>query len=317
MQSDARGLPGVTPAILSPQTIGIGAALLTVAIWGGWIVATRYSAETALGPIDIGLFRYGPPAILLAPIWWRVGLVPRNLSPGLLSLIIAGSGAPFLLVAATGMRFAPAAEIGALLPGTMPLWAALIGCWLKTAHISRTQWLGYGLIAAGIAAIAAADFHGLAGVTNQTAQSSSWIGHLSFIAAGALWAIYGHAFKRSGLTALQAAGIVAAWSFLLHLLLAIIFGTAIWQVGAQIWLPQLLIQGGLSGLVAIIAYGIAIRRLGATRAASFSALVPVLALLGGVVFLGETPQRTSLLATVSVTIGVALASHIRRQRISG
>jgi hypothetical protein len=57
MQSDARGLPGVTTAILSPQTIGIGAALLTVAIWGGWIVATRYSAETALGPIDIGLFR--------------------------------------------------------------------------------------------------------------------------------------------------------------------------------------------------------------------------------------------------------------------
>ncbi len=288
------------------EMTGIGAALVTVAIWAGWIVATRFSAETALGPVEIGLLRYGPPALILAPVWWRTGLIPRNVPPWLLVVIVGGSGAPFLLIAAAGMRYAPAGEIGALLPGTMPLWAALIGCILGTARFDRGQILGYALIALGIGIIAAHDLHQLGGAG---IAPSSWQGHVLFLIAAACWAAYSHAFKRSGLTALQAAAIIAVWSFLIHACLAALLGTTIWQAAGRILIPQLFIQGGLSGLVAIVAYGLAIDRLGATRAASFSALVPALALLGGILVLGERPYPAGLLATASVTLGVALASR--------
>ncbi len=53
------------------------------------------------------------------------------------------------------------------------------------------------------------------------------------------------------------------------------------------------------------AYGAAVRRLGASRAAAFSALVPVLAALLGIPVLGEMPAP----ATVGgIAAGVVLAS---------
>ena len=52
----------------NPALRGTGAALLTVTIWAGWIVATRFAGETAISPITTGLFRYGPPALLLSPV---------------------------------------------------------------------------------------------------------------------------------------------------------------------------------------------------------------------------------------------------------
>ena len=306
---------GLHHTALHHRAIGLAGALLTVVIWSGWILATRYSAETDLGPIDIGLLRYGLPAIVLAPVWWRCRPLPRKVPLLPLVIMIAGSGAPFLLLAAAGMRFAPAAEIGVLLPGTMPLWAALIGCLLGTARFSRLQILGYLLIAIGIAAIAAADLHQAqrtAQPISGAAASPAWLGHGLFLIAAMFWAAYGHAFKKSGLTALEAAAVTAFWSFLCHVALALIFGSRIGGIGIAVWLPQLLIQGGLSGLIAIIAYGIAVRQLGATRAAAFSALVPALTLVGGLFLLGETVQPLAMLATAFVTLGVALATGFQR-----
>jgi drug/metabolite transporter (DMT)-like permease len=217
------------------------------------------------------------------------------------------------LIAATGMRFAPAADIGALLPGTMPLWAALIGCFLGTVRFGRLQLLGYILIAAGIAAIAAGDFQRSAALGAQAGDASTaWLGHVLFLVAAFCWAAYSHAFKKTGLNALEAAAVTAFWSFLCHLALAGIFGSALGQAGLALWLPQLLVQGGLSGLIAIIAYGIAVRHLGPTRAAAFSALVPVLTALGGIALLDESLQPATLLATASATLGVALATGAQR-----
>ena len=54
---------------------------VTVLIWASWILATRHSAATPLGTIDIGLIRYGVPAIVLAPVWWRIGPLPKGVSP--------------------------------------------------------------------------------------------------------------------------------------------------------------------------------------------------------------------------------------------
>ncbi|HVI90862.1 MAG TPA: DMT family transporter [Dongiaceae bacterium] len=277
---------------------GTGAALLTVTIWAGWIVATRFAGETAISPITTGLFRYGPPALLLAPVWWRCGLLPRRCPWWIVAIMVSGSGAPFFLLAAWAMKSVPAAAVGALLPGTMPLWAALIGALVAGTHFQRRQCLGYGTIALGIVLMVAA--------TSGTATDR--ISEAALLLAAAGWAAYSHAFKRSGLTPLQGAAVTAAWSFLLHLLLAACFGTDLYGLAPHVLVLQITAQGLLSGLIAIFSYGVAVRHLGAARAAAFSALAPALAMLGGACLLGERPGPAELGAMLLVTLGVALAN---------
>ena len=71
---------------------------------------------------------------------------------------------------------------------------------------------------------------------------------------------------------------------------------------------QAAVQGVLSGVLAIVLYGVAITRLGATRGAALTALVPVLAAVLSVPLLGEWPAPATALAIVATTFGVALAA---------
>jgi drug/metabolite transporter (DMT)-like permease len=300
------------PRATSPLA-GSAAALVTVIIWSGWIIATRFAGETSIGPIAIGLLRYGPPAILLAPVWWRCGLLPRRCPWWVIVLMVSGSGAPFLLLAAAAMRVAPTAQVGVLLPGTMPLWAAFIGSLLGVSHFTRSQRFGYLLIALGIVLMLVVTATTRSSDTLQVATRPIWWGQILLLLAAASWAVYSHAFKRSGLTPLQGAAIVAAWSFLIHLLLAACFGSGLEDASSNQVFLQLGVQGILSGLIAIFSYGFAVATLGATRASAFSALAPVLATIGGAVLLGEHPPSSDLTSIALVTIGVALASGMRRR----
>ena len=57
--------------------------------------------------------------------------------------------------------------------------------------------------------------------------------------------------------------------------------------GAGTLATQALVQGLLSGVVAVFAYGRAVARLGAARAAVFAAMVPAVAILLGIPVAGE------------------------------
>src|SRR3712207_6541940 len=66
-------------ALTRPVLGGWLAALATVTIWALWAVATRHAVTHDLPPAAIGLLRFGVPALLLAPMAWRVGLFPKDL----------------------------------------------------------------------------------------------------------------------------------------------------------------------------------------------------------------------------------------------
>src|SRR5262245_34475472 len=114
------------PAVSRSAAIGFATALIAAVIWAFWIVATRQGVLTHLPVVWLGLFRFAVPAIALAPFWWRVGLIPRGLDWRLVALMVAGAGAPYFLVVATGMRHIAAGEVGILLMGTMPFFVAIL-----------------------------------------------------------------------------------------------------------------------------------------------------------------------------------------------
>jgi drug/metabolite transporter (DMT)-like permease len=77
---------------------------------------------------------------------------------------------------------------------------------------------------------------------------------------------------------------------------------------------QAVLQGVLSGIVALIAFTTGIERLGASKGAAFVALVPVVATLLAIPILGEWPDLASVVGVVATSLGVLLASGILSRR---
>ncbi|WP_077961854.1 DMT family transporter [Ensifer adhaerens] len=290
----------------TPVAAGYAGAFMTVLIWAGWILATRHSAGTALSTIDLGLIRYGVPALLLAPVWLKTGLLPRKLPLLLLALMVAGSGALFFQVSAFAIHSVPASSVGVLLGGSMPLATALIGIAVFGERPDRMRVLGFAAILAGVAILLTRSLG--------SAASTGWSGYALLPTAATLWAIYTHAFRRSGLSPLQGSALIAIWSFLIHLGLAACFGSTLASVPLQEIALQVTSQGILSGLVAMVAYGFAVKSLGGTQAAAFTALTPVLAMIGGAILLGEQIGPFEILAAVVTAAGVALSTGILSPR---
>ncbi|WP_166802542.1 DMT family transporter [Microvirga pakistanensis] len=301
MSETSRSAP---QSAVRPIIVGWLAGFATVSIWAFWIVGTRHAVMHHLPPAAVGLLRFGVPALVLAPVAWHIGLVPKGLT-WMKGLGLFGSGAPFFLVVALGMGFAPAAEIGPLLPGTMPLFVALIGWLVFRERLERIRIVGFLLILAGVVCI------GGSGLL--LSGTGAWRGHLLLLGGACLWGIYTHAYRRSGLSALQAAAVVGLWSFLI----LIPFGAPPLAAAVRDGLGgaivgQLLLQGFLSGIVGIVLYGLAVDRLGASRAAALSPLSIVLAALIAVPTLGEIPGLAAMAGIALATLGVVLASGVLR-----
>ncbi|MCB8822118.1 DMT family transporter [Microvirga rosea] len=282
--------------------LGWGAGFVTVIIWAFWMVGTRHAVTHDLPPAAIGIVRFAVPALLLAPFTIRGGIWPKGL-PLKIGLGLLCSGAPFFLIVATGMRYAPAADIGPLLPGTMPLFVALIGWLVFGDKLGGSRVLGFGLILAADLSVAG---HSLLDPT-----SGAWRGHLLILSGAFLWGIYTHAYRRSGLTALQAAGLIGLWSVILLLPLgapALVQAATNGMAGAI--LVQAILQGLVSGVIAVVLYGYAIDRLGPSRAAALSPLGPVLAAVLAIPVLGEVPSLAASVGIGFMTLGVLLASGL-------
>src|SRR5437588_11879363 len=104
---------------------GVLFGFAAASIWAGWSAMTRLAVTTSLDAWDIVTLRFGVAGLLLSPIVVRRGLALDRLGWLGLAGIIAGNGAPYALVAAEGLRFAPAYDAGALNPAMMPLFVAL------------------------------------------------------------------------------------------------------------------------------------------------------------------------------------------------
>jgi drug/metabolite transporter (DMT)-like permease len=256
----------------------------------------------SLPPAAVGIVRFAVPALLLAPVTWRIGLWPKGL-PLKNGLGLLCSGAPFFLIVATGMQFAPAADIGPLLPGTMPLFVALIGWLVFGEKLGRMRIVGFAMILIAVLSIA--------GGSLINGATGAWRGHLLLLVGACLWGVYTHAYRRSGLSALQAAGLIGLWSVLLLLPLgAPALARAAMDGLAGAILVQAVLQGFLSGVVGIVLYGYAIDRLGPSRAAALSPLGPVLAAILAIPLLDEIPSLGATIGIALATLGVLLASGV-------
>lgn len=292
----------------SSRALGYAAVVSAVTIWGAWVVLTRHAVIGALTPASVALLRVGIPTIILAPVLFRISLWPKGKTIPFL-LCIMGAGLPFLIIMGYAMRRAPAADIGPLVPGTMPLLVALLSVVVFKERLGWARAAGFALCAAGVAIVG--------GRSLLAASTEVSIGHAMLLVGALWWACYTVSFRLVGISAIEMAALIGFWSTLVVLP----FGgpqliDAYRQGAGNEILLQALIQGIGSGLVALVLYNIGIARLGASRAAAFVALVPALATLIAIPVLQEIPDAASIFGVVTTGSGVLLASGVLNEFFS-
>ena len=266
------------------------------------------AVTTSLDAWDIAALRFGVAGLLLAPVVvWR-GLAHDRLGWRGLAVVIAGQGAPYVLVAASGLQFAPARDQGALNPGSMPLFVALVTATVLAEKISIPRRLGLSLIFAGIVVIVV--WH---------AGSAAWslartLGDALFLFAGFLTACFTVVMRQAKLDPLHAAALVATGSLAIYLPIYLaLHGSRLVLLPLAEFAFQATFQGILVTIVGVVLYGRAVAILGASAGAAFGALVPVLSALLAIPVLSEWPDRTDWLGIALISGGVYLASGARAQ----
>ncbi len=286
---------------------GIGCGLLAALIWGGFPVMTRLGvARSALDAYDVTFLRFAASGLLLLPVLLRRGL--GGLGAGPVALMVAGIGAPYMLVIAAGLTRAPVGLFAALTPGSMIAFSAILGVLAIGERPSGRRLAGLLLILAGIVVTGSADLPGSGGSAVAL-----------FLLGGLLWAVYTVTTRACAVEPLRATAIVSVVS-------AALYAPAYLAVrgGALLAMPlpevaaQAVYQGVLVSVAALYFYSKSVALLGPTVGASFAALVPVLAVLEASLLLGESPPASSLAGLVVVTLGMAtiLAGSRREPRPS-
>ncbi|RYF70772.1 MAG: DMT family transporter, partial [Comamonadaceae bacterium] len=276
------------------------AALAAALIGSGWQIVSRHGVTTSLGPVELAVLRYAVPALLLAPLWCRRSGWPPSVSLARLVLLVLCGGLPFGLVVLAGVQWAPAAHLGIFMAGSMPLFVAMGGWLVLGDRPGRVRVLGLVLMFAGVATLSVGVWYeGLA----------AWQGDLLFVLAAVIWAVYTLAFRGCGLSPWQGAALVNLGSAVVLLPVVLVWGaprlvSAPWRDVAL----QAFGQGVMAGVLGLVAYSVAIARMGAARAALSAALVPVFTALGAAWLLGESLEGRGWVALALVVPGVVLAS---------
>jgi drug/metabolite transporter (DMT)-like permease len=287
----------VSPHYLRGAMFGLAA----VSIWAGWNAMTRLAVITNLDAWDIPALRLGVAGLLLLPIVIRRGLALDRLGwPGLAGLIV-GTGAPYALVVALGLRFAPAYDAGALNPGCMPLFVALIVVIVLGEKPSTVQKIGLSLILSG--ALIIVGWHGT------TRSISRSIGDALCLVASLLTVGYTVIMRKSKLDPVHVVALVATGSLVVYAPLYFgVRGLHLAQVPVADLTIQMIFQGLVVTIISLVLYCRAVLILGASGGSAFGALVPALSAVLAIPLLGERPTASGWVGIVLISAGVYLAS---------
>jgi drug/metabolite transporter (DMT)-like permease len=289
------------PASAWRFVIGAACALVAVAIWAGWLVMTRLGVTTTLTASDLTALRFAVAGVVLVPVVLRSGLAFNRLGWSGFMAIVIGAGFPVPLLTGVGLSFAPVAHASVFTYGIAPLIVACLAAIAFKERLVPIRKAGLVLVGLGSLMI------GGLGIANVDGQQT--IGHVLFLTAACLWASYIVAIRRARLDGLHAASIAAVVSLLAYVPWYFIFAhNRLLEVRLTDLLCQALYQGVVTAVVSLALFGRSIMLLGASKAAAFVALAPVIAALMAIPVLGEWPTSLDWLAIGMITAGVYLAS---------
>lgn len=286
--------------------LGLLGGAVAVTIWAGWISATRHAVSGTTDPIVLAFCRAGLPALVLFPVIWRRGLVPAGARVGPILLMALGWGAPFTLMVGIGLQTVPASLFGPIVPGLAPIIVTVLAYVLFRQRPSPQFLTGLCLIGGAMLAIL--------GEWVWSGELAA-LGGVPFLLMASLGiSVYTIMFRASGLNAIEATAYLSLYSLPMLLLWALIEPGGLSGPTPLEWAYHAVTQGLLTGVLAVLAYGLAVRHLGALRGSTANALVPVCAALVGVWTLGEHLTALEWGAVIAASVGVAVVNGVFSRR---
>ena len=293
---------------LKRSYLGILVALITVSIWAVFIVATRFSVSTNFTVEEVLILRLVPSTLIMAPFMIKYDLIPRGLSWLKAGMLMIGASAIFPYIVSSGLSFAPASDGGVLAPGMLPFWTALAAFFILGEKLDQVRRTGLLIILIGALMV------GLWQIIFNS-DEGVWRGHILFLIGSGLFAIYSVIFRQSGLTPLHGLLIGLFWGTLFITPILLLTGkvtfhdVSAFDIGITIFIQSLVI-----GILATILFNYGVRLIGASEMGAFGALTPILAMMGGILFLNESVPAIKMAGIFLVAIGVFLASGILKQK---
>ncbi|MBL8339113.1 MAG: DMT family transporter, partial [Rhodoferax sp.] len=200
--------------------------------------------------------------------------------------------------------FAPAAHGSVLIPGSLPLWTALLALLVLGTPITPARALGLALIVGGDALV------GGASLLQALQGGTVWQGDLIFVLAAMCWATYSVLARKLALDALRGTVAITVFAFFCFMpVYLLLVGTGLLSAGLlQASWGAVLFQMGFQGVGSVAIAGVTFTRMiqqfGPVRSTMITALVPGLSALGAVLLLGEPLHWNLALGLVLVSVGI-------------
>ena len=276
---------------------GIGAALG----WATGFVAAKHGVSVGFDPADLALHRYVWTGVLLMPLAFRAGVVKfGGVGWGRSFVLAVLSGPAQAMLAYTGFMLVPLGHGTVIQPACAALFGMLAAAVVLGEKPTLSRIVGAVIIVAGLVVF---------GFESLTTIGTHGVGgDLLFACAGLFWAAFGTLLRMWRVAGTRAVIVVGAMSvFVFAPLFATFYGfDNILRMGLAENVLQIVVQGLIAGAVPIYLFAHSVTLLGAGRAATFPALVPVFALIVGFLALGAVPSWPQLAGLVIVVVGFRL-----------
>lgn len=285
-----------------PEVRGLALGLLAASVWGSYLAMARAGVSAGLHATDIAAIRYGVAGSIMLPWLLRhgiMGMAGMGMMKGAALTLLVGP--LFVITGVSGYSFAPLAHGAVIQPAALTLGSIGLAFLVLGDRPTIARVVGVVIILTGLAVIA--------GPGLMTGTALTPFGDLLFATAGLMWAMFTVLSRRWGVSPVAGTAVVSVLSAAVY-----VPGYAL-TIGADRLLAtplpmlaaQILVQGVLSGVVAVIAFSKTVQLLGAGRAAVFPALVPAVAILIGMPITGEIPNSLQLAGLALVSTGLLVA----------
>ena len=291
----------------APRLLPHMALLTAMAFWGSTFVVLRI-ALTALTPLQTMAGRMLVACIVFLPLWprlWRELKEHGNL--GTLTLMALCEPCLFFLFETHALRLTTASQAG-MITSLLPLLVAAVAFVALREHAGLRMWLGFLLAVCGVTWLT------LAAVPDEKAANpllGNILEGIAMCCAAGYTVLARHlstVYSALCITAVQA---FVGMIFFCLLALVVPESDTLISLGRDFpaWVPWACVFY-LGGIVTFAGYGLynfGVKRLSAGRAAAYTNLIPVFALLFGVALLGEKLPPAQYGGALLIVLGVLLS----------
>ncbi|HRA41901.1 MAG TPA: DMT family transporter [Pyrinomonadaceae bacterium] len=274
--------------------------IVAMIIWGSAFAVTKAALEE-VPPVLFALLRYVTASILLIVfviLSGKLAKIPRPVP--WVAIVLMGSSGVFLYTIAYNVSLVyTSASQGAMVQSFIPAVTTLFAAAFLRESLSRIRLIGIGISILGIFLIM---FFAEADVD----APNSFLGNVMMLLSVILWAGYTLFAKRLAKfdpLVITAGATIVGTALLIPAALFELGNKGFPTISATGW-TGVIYLGLFSSAVAMLLYNRSLQYLSAGETANFLNLMPVVAVLVAVVFLGESPTFKQITGGVLVLFGV-------------